>query len=642
MSFPPSFLEELRDRVQLSDVVGRRVSFDRRKSNPRKRDFWACCPFHGEKTPSFHVDDGKGYYYCFGCGAKGDAITFVQQIDNVSFVEAIERLAGEAGIALPARDPRAQAEAVHRRTLVDALEAGQRLFVQALKDSAIGAPARRYLEGRACGPHLWDAFGLGFAPAARTRLADTLTREGFTAETLIEAGIVARDDAGALYDRFRERVIFPIRDARERLVGFGGRSLIRDPQVPKYLNSPETALFDKGRLLFNLGPARRAAREAQTLLVVEGYMDVIALHGAGVRHAVAPLGTALTEDQLRLLWQTAAEPILCFDGDEAGQRAAQRALELALPHLAPGRSLRFVVLPNGQDPDDLARQGGDTLQRLLAEPRPLIDVLWERERDAEPLDTPERRAGLEQRVEAAVRRIGDNVVRSHYRQALQQRLRATFAPPRPAAGSVGAGRPSSARRIEAGSALRRSPLAQTARRLAESAEDRARLTQFQRDTEVTLTLLLIDHPALLEPLGEALSSIVLKTPTLDRICSELIHLAATGGSLDRVALRNHLTSCGVWDLVERLAADDWVRRMRSKWVGWDPGEAERYWQKAFERQQRARTYRAELEATKADLDACGDDREREAAVLARLRAMEVRLVGLTDEAREDEQDVRLG
>ncbi|MEM7722336.1 MAG: DNA primase [Pseudomonadota bacterium] len=428
MSLPPGFLDELRTRVSISQVVGRKVTWDNRKSNQAKGDMWAPCPFHQEKTASFHVDDRKGFYYCFGCHAKGDALGFIKETENVSFMEAVEILAREAGMQMPARDPNAQEKMDRNAQLAKATEAAVAHFRLQLKTGA-AAEARAYLERRGLDQAILDRFEIGFAPNARQGTYTALTGKGLEAAHVIEAGIATKpDDGGAPYDAFRDRIVFPIRDPRGRCIGFGGRAM--DPNArAKYLNSRETPLFDKGRALYNHGPAREAAGKGQPLIVAEGYMDVIALVKAGFGAAVAPLGTAITEDQLRLMWRIADEPIITLDGDKAGQRAAMRLVDLALPLLEPGKTLRFAIMPEGLDPDDLIRaQGPDAMQKQLDTAQPLVQLLWRRETEGQVFDSPERRAALDQRLRKAISAIQDQNLRRHYGDALAELRRALFRP----------------------------------------------------------------------------------------------------------------------------------------------------------------------------------------------------------------------
>ena len=430
MSLPPGFLDELRNRTSIAQVVGRKVIWDNRKSNQAKGDMWAPCPFHQEKTASFHVDDRKGFYYCFGCHAKGDALSFVKETENVSFMEAVEILAREAGMPMPARDPRAAEKADHASQLAKVTEAAVGHFRLQLKTAAAAAAeARAYLERRGLDAATLDRFEIGFAPAARQGAFTALTGKGLEAAHVVEAGIASQpDDGGAPYDAFRDRIIFPIRDQRGRCIGFGGRAMAADARA-KYLNSRETPLFDKGRALYNHGPARTAAGKGQPLIVAEGYMDVIALSKAGFEAAVAPLGTAITEDQLRLLWRIADEPIITLDGDKAGQRAAMRLVDLALPMLEPGKTLRFAIMPEGQDPDDLIRaKGPEAMQAQLDAAVPLVQILWRRETEGQVFDSPERRAALDKRLRQAIGRIGDPGLKRHYGDAVAELRRALFRP----------------------------------------------------------------------------------------------------------------------------------------------------------------------------------------------------------------------
>ncbi|WP_128293841.1 DNA primase [Afifella aestuarii] len=422
MRFPPSFLDAIRSRIPISDVVGRRVSWDKRKSLPSRGDYWACCPFHGEKTPSFHADNRRGRYHCFGCGVSGDHFTFLVELEGMTFPEAVEQLAADAGLKLPDPDPREEARQARRMGLVEVMEKAAAFFEANLAGKD-GARARAYLRDRGLGQDIQNRFRLGFAPSSRNALKNHLAEAGVKPEEMAEAGLViAGDDIPVSYDRFRDRIIFPILDFRGRVIAFGGRALSPDAQA-KYLNSPETPLFSKSRVLFNGKMARAASAKGQKVIAVEGYIDVMALVAAGFEAAVAPLGTALTEEQLQLLWQMAEEPILCFDGDQAGIKAAARAIDLALPHLKPGRSLLFALLPEGQDPDDLIRaSGSDAFASLLDQANPLADMLWRREMERGPLDTPERLAGAEKALKDAVAQIGDADVRRNYEQLYRDRL----------------------------------------------------------------------------------------------------------------------------------------------------------------------------------------------------------------------------
>jgi DNA primase len=413
LTLTPQFLDELRARTQLSTLVGKQV-----KLQKAGREWKACCPFHSEKTPSFTINDDKGFYHCFGCGAHGDAIRFLTDARGLPFMDAVKELADAAGIDVPAPDRNAQQRAERASGLYEVMEAAARWFAEQL-GGIEGAQARAYLEQRGISDATRRKFHFGFAPDARARLKSALA--SFGTEQLVEVGLLIEAEGKDPYDRFRGRLMFPIRDQRGRVIAFGGRIL--GEGEPKYLNSPETPLFDKGRTLFNLDQAGPASRASDRVIVVEGYMDVIALDQAGIGEAVAPLGTALTEGQLERLWRLSGVPILCFDGDAAGQKASVRAALRALPSIGPGRSLAFVTLPQGQDPDDLLRaKGRPALETLIEKAEPLVDRLWRHEREAEPLATPEQRAGLRRRLLDHVATISDADVRDQYRAELLNRF----------------------------------------------------------------------------------------------------------------------------------------------------------------------------------------------------------------------------
>ena len=417
MKFPDSFLEEIRARLPVSAVVSRRVGLKR-----AGREWKGLSPFNQEKTPSFTVNDQKGFYHCFSSGKHGDVFSFVMETEGLSFPEAVEKLAGEAGLPLPKPDPQFERAAKERLGLFDALEAAAAFFEAQLK-SGNGRGALNYAEGRGIARSTLDEFRIGYAPNAKDLLKGALIKHGFTEAQLLDAGLVIKpDDGRASYDRFRNRLVIPILDAKSRIIAFGARAL--DPAAePKYLNSPETKLFDKGSTIFNFTRARQAAHETSALIVVEGYMDVIALAQAGFRNTVATLGTAFTQRQMEQLWLLAPEPVICFDGDRAGEAAAARAIDRMLPVLHEGHSFRFAFLPEGCDPDDLVRRSGPAaLAACLASARPLIDVLWRREVAAAVLDTPERRAALEGRFEQLLETIVNSRVREHYRREIRSRL----------------------------------------------------------------------------------------------------------------------------------------------------------------------------------------------------------------------------
>lgn len=411
MALSPQWLDELRARTTLSTLIMRTD-----KLQKAGREWKGCCPFHSEKTPSFTVSDEKGFYHCFGCGAHGDAISWMTDQRGMSFMDAVKELAAEAGMEVPAPDPQAAKRAEKRAELVDVTAAAQDFFVQSLT-AADGKKARDYLSARGFSPQIIREFGFGYAPDNKQALPGALS--SFDEAMLVESGMRIQTDDGTRYDRFRDRLTLPIQDARGRVIAFGGRILSDSPGAPKYLNSPDTPLFDKGRTLYNLHRASAASRQSDRLIVVEGYMDVIALADAGIHDAVAPLGTALTEQQLQMLWRQVDVPVLCFDGDSAGERAAKRAISRALPMLQPGKSLAFVQLPPGQDPDDLIRErGAAAMKALLATPSTMVDAIWQAERSARPLDTPEQKADLKARLAEHIDAIEHPDIKPHYRRHL--------------------------------------------------------------------------------------------------------------------------------------------------------------------------------------------------------------------------------
>jgi DNA primase len=535
-SFSSSFLDDLRERIALSDVVGRHVQWDRRKTNAARRDFWACCPFHSERSPSFHVDDTRGFYKCFGCGQKGDAIGFLMATERLSFRDAVGALAEMAGIPMPEETPEQRERESHFDRLRAVCEAAASWFEVQL-GAGNGASARDYLLRRGVHARTIAQFRLGYAPGDRRALIAHLERLGFAEEMIVEAGLAIRpelENGGAAFDRFRDRIIFPIADPKGRIVAFGGRAMSREAQA-KYLNSPETPLFHKGAMLYNLGQARRPAIEKARIILAEGYMDVIALHEGGIPEAAAPLGTALTEEQLQSLWKISPEPILCFDGDKAGQTAAQRALERALPLIGPGRSLRFAMLPEGKDPDDLIRSDGPSaMEQVITRAQSLADRLWQHETEGGVPATPERRAGLEARLNGILRQISDVAVRSHYQREFRTRLHQLFASPKPGGfpGVIGA-----QGRRSGGPARIREPLTGSLRQNG--------LVSTEDVPSVDFVLAaLVQYPDLLVAHLERLASLELTTLWRKRIKDGLI--AAAGiDNLDSKALRDHFKAQGL-------------------------------------------------------------------------------------------------
>ena len=520
MAFPPGFLDELRARLSLSDIVGRKVSLKRRSGS----EYAGLCPFHNEKTPSFTVNDKKGFYHCFGCGEHGDAVGFVMKTEGLSFPESVEKLAREVGLPVPRATPAEREFAARASTLQQVVEEAARWFQKQLR-LPVGRQALDYLRGRGLEDAAIDDFRLGFSPDSRDGLIAALKREGATMDKIVEAGLAIQpEDAGRdAYDRFRGRVMFTINDRRGRAIAFGGR--VMGVGEPKYLNSPETPLFHKGGNLYCLDRARVAATKDQPVIVSEGYMDVIALHGAGFTGAVAPLGTALTEAQLGELWKLADEPYLCFDGDNAGRRAAQRAAERALPLLRPGKSLRFVALPAGEDPDSLLRtRGAEAIHRVLGQARPLADMVWEIETEGKPTDTPERSASIQRAIRKRVDEIADPTVRDYYWENMRNRLYRLRRPERPA-WKPGERRP-----------FRRPVDPEPAPFAAGAASRRAGADLDTSRQERALLGAMIERPAMLHQLAEDLGKLDLSNPELKRLQSALLDaLSMAPSGLDPAA-----------------------------------------------------------------------------------------------------------
>jgi DNA primase len=562
MRFTPQFLDELRARLPVSDVVGRRV-----KLRKQGREFVGLSPFNKEKSPSFTVNDQKGFFHDFSSGKHGDIFGFVMETEGVAFPEAVERLAQLAGVALPKVSPEDEKRDARRKTLHDVMDLAAKFFQDTLAARA-GAKARGYLADRALDPATQLKFRLGYATNERFALKEHLGSHSIPVEDMVEAGLlIGGDDIPVPFDRFRDRVMFPITDLRGRVIAFGGRALEKDAQA-KYLNSPETPLFHKGATLYNIAAARQAAHDGATIVAVEGYVDVIAMVTAGFPATVAPLGTALTEDQLALLWKMADEPVLCFDGDGAGLRAAYRAVELAMPRLLPGKSLKFALLPNGQDPDDLARSGGrDAIADVIAAARPLAGMLWSRETEGHTFDTPERRAALEARINAVTAAIGDESVRRYYRQDFNARLSQFFAPAQSSRGNFrerGQGqnwrergnrewqpRGGGSQRPAVGG--KNTPYVVVSQQLASSSVHRGHRTAIPR-REALILQAALNYPWLLHDHLEELSGLEFRHADAETIKSALIDIAAHAAALDAEGVRAELKSRNLGEAMERLAA----------------------------------------------------------------------------------------
>jgi DNA primase len=619
MSIPPDFVDELRSRLSIAAVIGGRVRLQK-----RGRDHVGLCPFHKEKTPSFTVSEDKGFFHCFGCGAHGDVVGFVMRSDNLSFPEAVERLAREVGLQVPATTPEERQREERRATLHTVLEAAAAWFEAQLR-AVVGRPGLDYLRRRGLQDETIARFRLGYAPDSRSALKEALAKAGFGEALMLEAGLIIRPEEGRpAYDRFRGRIMFPITDRRGRVIAFGGRIL--DQGEPKYLNSPETPLFHKGRTLYGLAQASRAAREGGEVVVCEGYMDVIALAEAGFAGAVAPLGTALTEGQMAELWRLVAEPLLCFDGDAAGQRAAARAVERALPLLQPGRSLRFAILPPGDDPDSLIRgHGPAAMTELLQAARPLIDVLWDLELSQGPTDTPERRAGFRHRLRQRIRQIGERSVYQDYRSEIERRLAAAFDPPSPRLRRAGPPSPRPGQAVQ-----RRFPGGLPALALAEVGGMAARrgTAGVEREADELMVALLVNHPHLAVERAEELADMALRAARLDKLRRSIIDLAATHPGLDAEALKGHLTQMGFAEELQGLLTR--TRHIKCT-LATAPAEEAAARLQGVLRAMRKRNLRQERDAAAARL---GEDSTEED--LARFAA--VRQVSLEEDADPEDDD----
>lgn len=559
MRYPPNLLDEIRARLSVSHVVGRKVALKR-----AGREFKGLSPFKVEKTPSFFVNDHKGSWFDFSSGQNGDIFKFLMLTDGLSFPEAVERLAEEAGVAMPKVSARDEAREDERERLYRIVEMSAAFFQSALATGA-GTEARRYLEKRGLARETIATFRLGYAPNDRSALRNHLAAAGFKVDEMITSGmLIGGDDIPVAYDRFRNRVTFPITDMRGRVIAFGARALDKDVQA-KYLNSPETPLFHKGHILFNANKARTAAHDKGRIIVVEGYMDVISLHEAGFGEAVAPLGTALTEEQVKLLWRMADEPVLCFDGDGAGRRAAFRAVETVLPMLAPGRSVRFAFLPGGLDPDDLVREKGpQAFAEEIGKTRALFDVLWERESQEQDLSTPEQRAAFEGRLKAMVAKIGDESVRAHYEREMRETMwalnrtvvREIARGQGPRKGATGAARRNNVNpdwRIRERARLGTTTPPTTSRRAGASPELAAR-SELAPPREALLMKTLLNHTWLIADHCEEIAAIPFASAPLARLRDALLAHQAVEIDLDSAALRSQLSVAGldkVINLVER-------------------------------------------------------------------------------------------
>jgi DNA primase len=532
---PDGFVDELKARLRPSDIIGRKVKLTR-----KGKEWVGLSPFTAEKTPSFYVNDQKRIYKCFSSGMGGDVISFVMETERLTFMEAVEKLAEEAGMSLPKATPEDMEVYDHRKRLQLACEAAAKFFEDRLH-AAEGAGARAYLEKRGLRPQAWKRHRLGYSPDEWRKSYAHLKAEGFTKEEILEAGLARESEKGGEpYDAFRGRLMFPIEDVRGAVIAFGGRALTPD-QTPKYLNSGDTPLFQKSRVLYRYKAAREAlgGGDGGGLIVCEGYMDAIALAEAGFAQGVAPLGTALTDEQLQLIWKAGPEPLLCFDGDAAGLKAANRTIDRALPHVEPGKSIAFVILPDGLDPDDLIRaQGAQAMAALLTAPVPLSEMLWRRERDLEPLDTPERQAGLDARLMAAARQVAHPGVRAAYERDLRLRQkdhlwslrdanRRDSYRKRAVTGQIRAGGEGGTETLKKGPAAKLRGLGAIVRA--------------------------IDSPALLALGAETLAACAFPDPDVTMLRDAVLDLADAGKPIDRSAVNAHLAGSGIMRAVSLLS-----------------------------------------------------------------------------------------
>ena len=628
MRFSPQFLEELRERLPVSEVVGRRV-----KLKKAGREWRGLSPFNQEKTPSFFVNDQKQAWFDFSSGKNGSIFDFVMMTEGVAFPEAVERLAAMAGVPMPKVSQEETVREQRRKTLHEVVELAAQFFESTLQ-SRVGAKARGYLADRGIGPETQVRFRMGYAPGDRFALKEHLGNQGIPVEDMIEAGLtIAGDDIPVPYDRFRDRVMFPIPDWRGRLIAFGGRALSPDAQA-KYLNSPETQLFHKGSILFNGAKARQAVHDGKALIVVEGYVDVIAMVTAGFEGAVAPLGTALTEEQLGLLWRIADEPTLCFDGDKAGRRAAYRAVDLALPKLMPGKSLSFAMLPEGQDPDDLIRSGGrPAMEEVLKGARPLAEILWMRETESAAFDTPERRAALEARIGEILNGIANEAVRKYYKQDFDARVRALFMPQQgqgfergrrfeTAGRRGGGGNPRGNNRRGGGQWQTIDPFAAPSPRIGQSPLVRGHRSALP-PREALILMAVIEHPWLLETHLEEFAEIELVNPDADQLRRAVLEAASGETAIDSDTLKRDLAAKGAEPLLSRVRGaithtSDWPAR-----AGAGESDVSQWWAHIVTLHRKTRTLNRELKDAERAL---GDDPSE--ANFAWIRDVQNRLAAL--------------
>ena len=580
MPFPPSFLEELRHRLPVSQVVGQAIRIVR-----AGREYKACCPFHKEKTPSFTINDDKGFFHCFGCGAHGDVVGFTMRHGNLSFLEAVQSLAAQAGLSVPAASPGERARYTRETSLLALVEAAAQVFEDTLAGPQ-GRGARAYLDRRGVGEETIARFRLGLAPAESRTLIRRLQGDGYDEESMITTGLARRpDDGRPPYAFFRNRLMFPVTDRRGRIVAFGGRLI--EGEGPKYINSPETPLFHKGRQLYNLARGRQAAGDGQTVIVVEGYMDVISLVGVGFEAALAPLGTALSEEQIAEIWRLAPLPVLCFDGDAAGARAAWRAAERVLPHLRPDYSVRFGWLPPDEDPDSLVRAGGPgAMRRVIDAAQPLVDFIWDRHFAERRFETPEARAGLKSALDAVTAQIGDPTVRRHYEREFRVRLDSAFPwrpvrqPARSTQGQASQWGPSGGTAIPG-----RGPrgFAGRAPGIVGPAPSRAPKPDDAGELAGKFLAFLVNHPWLLDEVGEQIAMLEIGDPELHALRQAVLIRLSADPDLDSVRLKSHLQDQGFISSLDRILSDRMYTRVPCARDTADPDDVRASWREQWGR-----------------------------------------------------------
>lgn len=595
MIYPDDFLDDIRARVTLEGVIGKKLRLIR-----RGREFLALCPFHHEKTPSFTLVEEKGFYHCFGCGAHGDVFRFLMETDGLSFRESVERLAAEAGLPLPRVSPGDIKKDQEREKLYKIMELAASWF-QARLYSEQGKNALAYLKNRGLKEKTIREFALGYAPGNRYALKEFLSHNGLPEKDSITAGLlISQEDQSVTYDRFRNRLIFPITNPRGRIIAFGGRAL--DDQPAKYLNSPESPLFFKGRQLYNLTNALRSAREKREIIVVEGYMDTIALAEAGIENVVAPLGTALTEEQLQMLWKLSSEPVLCFDGDRAGQGASLRAVDRALPNLQPGFSLRFIWLPAKDDPDTMIRREGvEVFRKLIEVSMPLSELLWKRLIASYATQTPEQRAGLEKKVFDTLSLIKHEVVRRQYRIEYEMKLRDLFYKNRPQSENrhkIGA------LKLSLKNDLRLSKSNNLIKTSLGRAEGEAPVATF---IEELILYTVLNHPQLANKHFEEFSRFVPLNSEIARMQKIILEMVDSGKGLDPTSLKETLLTQGLGDAYFRLMGSSALGNIRFARLNTAFEVAEKWWLKTLERLSQFSALRNQWEALARDFNEAPDE-----------------------------------